>query len=104
MCFLTEEAQQLEPADVLLIAAVLVLVLLVGFCRQVPEMMKLKQVDDSDVDQLLSAEGSLQDQPLRARTHTQVHTESSTDALPPILHTTGPNCLSPAPVPTLGST
>lgn len=62
---LTEEAEQLEPAELLLVALVLVLVLVGTVCRQVPEMMKLKQVDDSDVDQLLSAEGFLQDQPLQ---------------------------------------
>lgn len=100
--FLTEEAEQLEPAEVLL-AAVL---LLLAVCRQVPQMMKLKQVDDSDVDQLLSAEGFLQDQPL----HTAQFTQSSTDApsprpslhTPPSLHllSTPRPSPSPSPLPT----
>ena len=71
MWVLTEEAEQLEPAEVPLATALLLL--LVALCRQVPEMMKLKQVDDGDVDQLLSAEGFLEDQPLRAHTHTHTH-------------------------------
>lgn len=90
--FLTEEAEQLEPAEVLLAA-----VLLLAVCRQVPQMMKLKQVDDSDVDQLLSAEGFLQDQPL----HTAQFTRSSTDAPSPrpSLSLPAPLSLSPRPSP-----
>lgn len=60
MCVLTEEAQQLQPAEVLLAAALLLRAAL----RQVPQVVQLKQVDDGDVDQLLGAEGLLQDQPL----------------------------------------
>lgn len=89
--FLTEEAEQLEPAEVLL-AAVL---LLLAVCRQVPQMMKLKQVDDSDVDQLLSAEGFLQDQPL----HTAQFTQSSTDAPSPRPSLSLSPPLSPHPAP-----
>lgn len=88
--FLTEEAEQLEPAEVLLAA-----VLLLAVCRQVPQMMKLKQVDDSDVDQLLSAEGFLQDQPL----HTAQFTQSSTDAPSPRPSLSLSPPLSPHPAP-----
>lgn len=62
---LTEEAEQLEPADLLLAAVAL----LAAVSRQVSEVVKLKQVDDGDVDQLLRAEGFLQDQPL----HTHIY-------------------------------
>lgn len=70
--FLTEESKKLAPADLLLAAEVL----LIAVSRQVSEVMKLKQVDDSDVDQLLRAEGFLQDQLLHTNTHTvtYVHT------------------------------
>lgn len=54
---LTEEAELLEPADLLLAAVAL----LAGVSCQVSEVVKLKQVDDSDVNQLLRAEGFLKD-------------------------------------------
>lgn len=60
---LTEQSEELRPAGLVLVAAAL---LAVG--RQV---MQLEQVDDGDVDQLLGAEGLLQDQPLHTHTHTQ---------------------------------
>lgn len=59
MSFLTEEAEQLNPAGLLL--AAVVLVLMEAVATQVPQVMKLKQVDDREVDQLLGAEGLLQD-------------------------------------------
>lgn len=62
---LTEESEQLEPADLLLAAVVL----LTAVSRQVSEVVELKQVDDSDVDQLLRAEGFLQDQTLQTNKH-----------------------------------
>lgn len=65
---LTEQSEELRPAGLVLVAAAL---LAVG--RQV---MQLEQVDDGDVDQLLGAEGLLQDQPL----HTHTHTESASRA------------------------
>lgn len=43
---LTEESKQLEPADLLLAAVVL----LTAISCQVSEVVKLKQIDDSDVD------------------------------------------------------
>lgn len=72
--FLTEESEQLEPADLLLAAVAL----LAAVSRQVSEVVQLKQVDDGDVDQLLRAEGFLQDQPLHAHTHTRARS-SHTD-------------------------
>lgn len=57
---LTEEAQQLEPADLLLAAEVR----LSAIGRQLLQVVELEQVDDGDVDQLLRAEGFLQNQPL----------------------------------------
>lgn len=54
---LTEESEQLEPADLLLAAVAL----LTAVGCQVSEVVQLKQVYDSDVDQLLRAEGFLQD-------------------------------------------
>lgn len=61
VCGLTEEAEQLEPAGLLLAAEAALVP------RQVSEVVQLEQVDDADVDELLRAEGFLQDQPL----HTQ---------------------------------
>lgn len=72
---LTEEAEQLEPADLLLSAVAL----LTAVGRQVSEVVQLKQVDDGDVDQLLRAEGFLQDQPLHKHTHTGHHTVCRTN-------------------------
>lgn len=68
--FLTEKSQQLRPAGLVLDAADLLVV-----SRQV---MKLEQVDDGDVDQLLGAEGLLQNQPLHAHAsiHKQTHTHT----------------------------
>ncbi len=60
---LTEECEQLEPADLLLAAVAL----LTAVSCQVSEVVQLKQVDDSDVDQLLRAEGFLQDEPLHTK-------------------------------------
>lgn len=66
--FPTKESQQLEPAD-LLVAAVAALppptaATAAGVHGQVSEVVELKQVDDGDVDELLGAEGLLQNQPL----------------------------------------
>lgn len=63
---LTEESEQLEPTDLLLAAVAL----LAAVSRQVSEVVELKQVDDCDVNQLLRAEGFLQDQPLHSHTET----------------------------------
>lgn len=63
---LTEESEQLEPADLLLAAVAL----LAAVSCQVSEVVQLEQVDDGDVDELLRAEGFLQDQPLHTHTHT----------------------------------
>lgn len=65
---LTEESQQLEPADLLLAAVALIAA---AVSAQVSEVVKLEQVDDGDVDELLRAEGFLQDQPLHTHTHTE---------------------------------
>lgn len=70
--FLTEESEQLEPADLLLAAVAL----FAAVSRQVSEVVQLEQVDDGNVDQLLRAEGFLQDQPLH--THTRARS-SHTD-------------------------
>lgn len=40
------------------------------------QVMQLEQVDDGDVDQLLGAEGLLQDQPLHAHTRTESASEA----------------------------
>lgn len=56
----TEEAEELNPAD-LLIRAVAVLICLIA---EVSEVVQFKQVYHCDVDQLLGAEGFLQNQPL----------------------------------------
>lgn len=61
----TEESEQLEPADLLITAVAL----LAAVACQVSEVVELKQVDDSDVDQLLRTEGFLQDQPLCTHAH-----------------------------------
>lgn len=57
----TEETEKLEPADLLLGAEALV----ICFIAEVPQMVQLKHVDNCDVDQLLGAEGFLQNQPLQ---------------------------------------
>lgn len=57
---LTEESEQLEPADLLLATAAL----LAAVARQISKVVQLEQVDDGDVDQLLGTEGFLQNQPL----------------------------------------
>lgn len=57
---LTEEAKELDPAD-LLIRAVAVLVCLIA---EVSEVVQFKQVYNRDVDQLLGAESFLKNQPL----------------------------------------
>lgn len=56
----TEEAKELDPAD-LLIRAVAVLVCLIA---EVSEVVQFKQVYNRDVDQLLGAESFLKNQPL----------------------------------------
>lgn len=71
--FLTEKSQQLRPAGLVLDAADLLVV-----SRQV---MKLEQVDDGDVDQLLGAEGLLQNQPLHA--HASIHKHTRTQSQHP---------------------
>lgn len=70
--FPTKESQQLEPAD-LLVAAVAALPppTAAGVHGQVSEVVELKQVDDGDVDELLGAEGLLQNQPLHTMTKTR---------------------------------
>lgn len=56
----TEEAKELDPAD-LLIWAVAVLIWLIA---EVSEVVQFKQVYNRDVDQLLGAESFLKNQPL----------------------------------------
>ena len=56
----TKQAQELGPAGELVRAVGL----LGALQTQVPQVVQVKQVDDRQVDQLLGAEGFLQNQPL----------------------------------------
>lgn len=56
----TEKAEELNPADLLVRAEALV----VRLVAEVPQVVELEQVNDCDVDQLLGAEGLLENQPL----------------------------------------
>ena len=66
----TEEAQELEPTDLLIWAEAR----LVRLVSEVPQVVELKQVNHRDVDQLLGAERFLENQSLQ-RTHTHKEQE-----------------------------